>query len=194
MFQRNKADLFTRCLLFSSLIGFAMVLSHAQAAPTSLTQRDINVMAAGVENARSALIDNAGLRHPGEDLNIYLRRIALPLQGETPTHYKTRIGRYLNLLARSVEATQPGQRLPALRDTDAPNRALWQRTVHALQLFPARVAHTKAAWEQAQRMVSQRAKPHAKTVPVASNSFASELAQTVSLLIAIDDNLRDARP
>ncbi len=189
MFQRNKADLFTRCLLFSSLIGFAMVLSHAQAAPTSLTQRDINVMAAGVEDARSALIDNAGLRHPGEDLNIYLRRIALPLQGETPTHYKTRIERYLNLLARSVEATQPGQRLPALRDTDAPNRALWQRTVHALQLFPARVAHTKAAWEHTQYAAKTKAKSGAQ-----ASSFDVELAQTVSLLIAIDDNLRDARP
>ncbi len=177
----------------------------AQTAPLpaaqTITQRDINVMAASIEDARSALIDNAGLRQPGEDLNRYLRRIALPLPGETPTNYKTRVKRYLELLTGSVEATRFHRRLPLLRDTGSANRALWEHMMRDLQQFPARVAHTQAAWQRVQHV--SKASPSAvstKNAKVSANQsviaahFDSELAQTVSLLIAIDDGLRDARP
>ena len=165
----------------------------AQAAPRLLTQRDINVMAANIEDARTALIDNAGLRHPGEDLHLYLRRIARPLQGETSNAYTTRIQRYLDLLARSAQTTQPGQHLPALRDNSPANRALWERTTRALQLFPARVVHTQTAWQRA--LILNHSTPVNGTIGKAKPiSFDAELAQTVGLLIAIDDGLRDAKP
>lgn len=175
------------------LLWLASVCANAQPAPRAITQRDINVMAASVEDARAALIDNTGLRHPGEDLNVYLRRIAHPLPGETPQVYKTRIQRYLDLLARSANAAQWGQRLPALRDSSPTNRALWERTTRALQLFPARVAHTRTAW---QRALTQNHSAPANGVSEKERLtfFDAELAQTVSLLIAIDDGLRDAIP
>lgn len=186
-----------RCylVLFVCLwINFTAILTSAQPAPLPITQRDINIMAASVEDARSALIDNAGLRQTGEDLNVYLRRIALPLQGETPTNYKTRIRRYLDLLSRSVEAARSRNHLPILRDAGPANRALWERTIRALQQFPGRVAHTQAAWQQVEHASKVSTNRVSTNKNVNAAHFDAELAQTVSLLIAIDDGLRDARP
>ena len=206
-FQQTRCRALPRiglaCLLtFCTAMGVSAQTAPLPAAQT-ITQRDINVMAASVEDARAALIDNAGLRQPGEDLNRYLRRIALPLPGETPAVYQTRIRRYLDLLTRSVDATRPHKRLPVLRDTDPANRAVWEHTMRDLQQFPARVAHTRAAWQRAQHAAkvsssigsakAESAKSSANQSVLAAR-FDSELAQTVSLLIAIDDGLRDARP
>ena len=189
------------CLLLNCTARIVFAQTAPLPAAQTITQRDINVIAASLEDARSALIDNAGLRQPGENLNRYLRRIALPLSGETPTNYQTRIGRYLDLLTSSVDATRSHTRLPVLRHTDPANRALWEHTIRDLQQFPARVAHTRTAWQRVQHAFKASSSlKNAKNIHAGSNQsviaahFDSELAQTVSLLIAIDDGLRDARP
>ena len=101
------------------------------------------------------------------------------------------------LLIRSVDVTQARRRLPLLRDSSAANHALWERTTHALQLLPARVKHTQMAWQEAQYDFRRSYKTTTET-NIRRNAqaahFDGELAQTVSLLIAIDDALRDAKP
>jgi hypothetical protein len=156
----------------------------------AFTQRSINEMAAAVEATRLALIDDAALRKPGEAITPYVRRIALPLPAETKAKYFARINGYLALLEQSAQATKAGRALPAIRDNSAANTAEWKRTVGALQYLPARLQKTERAWGSTQRMFDI-----ASSAPSARLSrFDLELEQTVQIVIAASDGLRDVKP
>ena len=154
------------------------------------TQRGINEMAATVEAARRALLDDAGLRKPGEALTPYLRRIALPLPAESRANYLARINGYLALLEQSAAATKTARALPALRDGSAANMAEWKRTVGALQYLPARLQKTERAWNMTHYLVSNL--DSAPSVP--STHFDREMEQTVQIVIAANEGLRDVKP
>ena len=83
-----------------------------QATHPVFTQRGINEMAAAVEAARRGLLDDAGLRKPGEAVTPYLRRIARPLLTESRANYLARINGYLALLEQSGRRRKP--RAPCL--------------------------------------------------------------------------------
>ena len=156
----------------------------------SMGQRDINEMAAGVEQARLSLLDDTRLRRPGEDLGAYLRRIASPLPGEPKNRYFARINGYLSVLAQSADATKRGRRMPPLRDTSAYNQAQWEHAVRALQILPARLSKTQGVWRALQ--INSHA---ARNTPAPLLfGFDTQLQQTVQVVIAADDALHNARP
>lgn len=175
-----------------SCIGSTQVSARQTAlhplARSVTTQRAINEVAAPVELARRVLLEEAGLRQPNEGLSDYVRRVALPLSGESSTAYKRRIAHYLTLLARSAQAALPVHTVPALRDTSAANRAQWEHLLQVLPILPARVHKTEAAWQQAQK----GAQP--LEVRVKHAHFDTELEETMQVILAASNSLRDARP
>lgn len=164
-----------------------------QGAFGSLGQRDINEMAAGVEQARLTLLEDAHLRRPGEDLGAYLRRIASPLPGEANRLYIARINGYLSVLAQSADATKRGRRMPPLRDTSAYNQAQWEHAVRALQILPARVSKTQVAWR---RVLNAPSSIGLSGLPpiIEEMPLRAQLEQTAQVVIAADDALHNARP
>ncbi len=162
-----------------------------QNAAAPLSQRGINEMAASVEQARRTLLDDAHLRRPGEDLSAYLRRVALPLPAETKPQYFTRVGAYVTALEQSAGGTRTGRRMPALRDADAFNQEQWTRAVRALQILPARVLKTQAAWRRVQASYDPAAPDGLQG---AQMQFAAQMEQTVQVVIASDDALHNAKP
>ncbi len=169
--------------------------SHArQGGASPVTQRSINEMAAGVEQARRTLLDDTHLRRPGEDLSAYLRRIALPLAAETKQQYVGRVGAYVAALAQSVDATRAGRRMPVLRDTDAFNQEQWTRAVRALQILPARVFKTQAAWKRVQAGYDVHGSSASNVPLITQTQLAVQLEQTVQVVIASDDALHNAKP
>ena len=152
------------------------------------TQRAINELAAPVELARRVMLEEAGLRQPNEGLSVYVRRIALPLSSESIAAYKRRITHYLYLLTRSAQAVLPVHTVLALRDTSAANRAQWNHLLQVLPILPARIHKTEAAWQRAQKGTQPL------EVRVKHTHFDTELEETMQVILAASNGLRDARP
>jgi hypothetical protein len=191
--QRGKANL---CLV-GLMIGL-QVSGDAQS-PGAFTQRRINEMAAALERAHDALVEETGLRQNGETLEAYLARLAAPLPGEKPDRRKARIDAYVAALAKATLATAPARRMPALRDADAENQRLWHRITQSLAHLPLRIRHTEAAWQREQKFAGnpKSVTPHVPlrlTSGSSVNTLAVELSQTLRTLNEALDALRDARP
>lgn len=175
-----------RAAFLTLLCAGALLAQGSGAARSStapLTQRRINAMAAALEQARHALIEEAGLRLPGEGLPTYLARIAAPLPGERAAAYKTRLDSYLAALDRAVEATAAARRMPRLRDESLENRRLWERAARIASYMPARNARLRLAWKR----VANGAEPPSRRLP-------QELRASLNLVLSLLDALRDARP
>jgi len=192
-------NLLVAILIFISIILGSLPVSARQVpqqtyARFAITQRAINEVAAPVEMARRALLEEAGLRRPGEGLSVYVRRIALPLSGESNATYKKRIARYLTLLADSAKVALMLSAVPALHDTSAANKAQWDHLVHVLPILQGRVHKTEVAWQQALKN-AQRLTATAKEEVSAKNAhFDTELEETMQVVLAASNTLRDARP
>jgi hypothetical protein len=155
-----------------------------QAATPSLTQRKINEMAATLERARLALIEDTGLRQAQEPLPIYLNRLVLPQSGEARVAYNARIEGYLKALGRTIAATAPARHAIDPRHADAANRQCWQRATQALNLLPLRMDKLQRAWREAKE----------RDRTTGTVELGPELTQTLGLVIAAYSALRDARP
>lgn len=160
----------------------------------SMSQRGINEMAASVEQARRILLDDAHLRRPGEDLSAYLRRVALPLAAETKQQYFARMGAYVAALGESADATRAGRRMPILRDTGAFNQEQWTRAVRAMQILPARVLKTQAAWRRVQAGYDVHGSSASNAPLITQMQLSAQIEQTVQVIIASDDALHNVKP
>ncbi len=149
-----------------------------------VTQRQINEWAAALQRARFTLIEDTGLRQPGETLDAYLRRVAQPLPGEKSPAYRTRIEGYIGALAQATHATAPARHIPQLRDGSQVNRQTWQRATRMLSLLPARLLRLRGA---------QQASQHPGG-PESARSLEAELIQSMDVVLAAFSALRDARP
>jgi hypothetical protein len=149
-----------------------------------VTQHRINEMAAALERARVALIEETGLRQDGETLPGYLHRIAAPLPGEKPASYRIRIEGCLNALAQATDATAPIRRVPALQEAGEANRVLWQKIARSVGYLPRRMVKLHAAWKET------LSKPNAADY----SALGTELTQTLTLMIVALNDLRDTRP
>jgi hypothetical protein len=149
-----------------------------------VTQHRINEMAAALERARVALLEEPGLRQEGETLPGYLHRLAMPLPGEKPSSYRTRIEGYLNALAQATDATASIRRVPTLLEAGEANRLLWQKIARSVGYLPRRMVKLHAAWKET------LSKPNA----AGFSALGTEMTQTLALMIVALNDLRDARP
>jgi len=149
-----------------------------------VTQHRINEMAAALDRARVALLEEPGLRQEGETLPGYLHRIAAPLPGEKPASYRIRIEGYLDALAQATDSTAPIRRVPALQEAGEANRLLWQKIARSVGYLPRRMVKLHAAWKET------LSKPSA----AGYSTLGAELTQTLTLMIVALNDLRDTRP
>lgn len=161
-------------------LGAMTVFLYAQipvrAQQTTFTQHRINEMAAALETVRRAVLEQPGLRHPGESLSAYLTRLTAPLPGETEIRHHARVEGYLEHLSRAADATASAHTVPSLRDNEAANQDLWRRSSRDLSDLPRRVTRLKQDWQA-----------HPQAVP-------GELTTTFWLIQDALNALRDARP
>lgn len=150
-----------------------------------ITQRHINDFAAALDRCRRSILETSGLRAPGEPLPAYLNRIVMPLHGETMANYRVRITGLIGALESAADSTQEARTVPALRNTTQANTALWRRTAKDLGYLPKRMVHVNSAWQSASK---------SKTPPADAKTLASEILQTLQLIIDAYTNLRDALP
>lgn len=178
---------FTRRSFAAFALLFLCGACPAQA-PISVTQRQINEQAAALERARRAVAEDSGMRRPGEPLNGYLARLSVPSAHEAPAAYRKRIEGYLALFHRAAEATASARSVPTkLKDSSAGNRRTWETTSRALGFLPKRTETLSLAWRPLQSA-------SAGAGPEDRKRFASELSETMHLVITGLDGLRDARP
>jgi len=184
--EMRRYHLLGRTGFFQAFLLLAAFASAAQSGPAALTQRRINEIAAALESAHSALIEGMGTRHPGELLPETFAHLAAKLPQETPAQHKARVERYLAILSRAVAASAPLRRMPALNDTSAGNRQVWQRAVQALDTLASYAARLRAQWpHELPKLSSPVAKP---------DSFDTDLAHAVWLVTGALRALRDAQP
>ncbi len=167
----------------------------AQPHGTALTQRRINELAAVLQRARLALIEDTGLRRPQEPLPAYFSRIVGVGYGEAAPARVARIEGYIAALARAAQDTASIRQVPGLRNNDAANLQCWQRAVHALTLFPTRITKARAAWHDLRREETRNWQSSKMEVVAAPyRRLGAELTQAVELLLVAYNALRDARP
>lgn len=167
----------------------------AQQTRSGLTQRQINALAAALQRAHRALVEETGLRHQEEPFEAYFTRIAAPLSGETPAPYKKRIEGYLSALERASQASAAFRSVPHLQDTSPENQRCWRDVAHPLRFLPGRLVKTQAAWRREQAAKKTPPTPrHPGPDPPGSSDLGSELAQTLRLINSASEALRNARP
>jgi hypothetical protein len=153
--------------------------------PRPIGQQRINEMASTLLRAHRALIEEPGLRREGERLETYMDRIAAPLPGESAARYRAREDGYVIALERVAGVENLLTAIPSLRDNSPPNARLWQQAVKASALLPTRSAHVRGAWTDCRRAGAGNAGSH---------RLGFEMAQTIFLIKAAYDALREARP
>jgi hypothetical protein len=174
---------FTKCV--PALLCALFLSGAAQAQGIYyVTQHRINEMAAVLDRARVALLEDTGLRQDGETLPGYLHRIAAPLPGEKPPAYRTRLEGCLNALAQATDATAPIRRIPTLQEAGEANRLLWQKIARSVGYLPRRMVKLHAAWKET------LSKPNAASC----SALGTEMTLTLTLMIVALNDLRDARP
>ncbi len=156
---------------------------RAQQGP-AVSQRKINEMAASLDRCRRTLIETPAIRQQGETLPAYIQRISAPLVGESKTGYLKRVSSYVRALARTANETASFRVPPTLKHADAANQSLWQRATRDISYLPKRMDHVAAAWSHAEQ----------HTEPEQTKALATEILETVQLMIDAYTNLRDAAP
>jgi hypothetical protein len=176
-------------MLFLALYCTPRLASAGPGDAPATTQRQINGMAAALERARMALIEDTGLRQPQEPLSAYLDRIAAPQPGEAVTAYNVRLQGYLKAIEQAATATAPGRRVPPLRHADPANRQIWQRAAEALTRLPLSLQQARDAWKS---VVSEETRNSARTAPL--HRLGAELNRSLAQILTAFGALRDARP
>jgi hypothetical protein len=179
--QDNPFIRFILALCGVSLLAYTMPIGAQQSVGPPLTQRRINEWAAALLRARSAIVEETGLRRVGEPLNVYLIRIAHPLPGENPASRQRRLTGYVDALAAAVQATAELRRLPELHAADPANLQVWQRAVRDLAQLPDQVHRLREAG-----LAASTLRP--------SRRFDLQLTECVALVLGAFAALRDAQP
>lgn len=172
------------CLVACAATGLQTAMAGGQTRlPTLFTQRDINALAAPLAVAHYRLLSGQPPRLARESVGLYLHRLAQKQAGETPNAYQARIAGYLQTFQQAARITAPGRTIPApLRDDSPANRQRWQAIARALSPLPRRVEKTRRAGLLAQNDARFRA------------ALGDEMTQTLGLILAAEENLRDALP
>lgn len=160
--------------------------SHAQTAGPATTQRQINALIAPLWSLHRIMIEEPGLRAADEPLEAYCERLAMPLPSENRAAYCARIERYLAAAKQAASAATNLTTVPPLQDREAENRRLWAQAARQAGCYAARTERLKRAWRE--RMAE------GASAAAAGRKLGSEMAQTLLLVKAIVDPLRDARP
>lgn len=179
-----RGGTFLTCLFLLSLPLCSE--GRSPGAPEKVSQAQINELAASLERVHRTLIEEPGIRRPGESFPLYIRRLAAPLPGEPSGRYVARIEGYLRSFDRATQETALGRRMPSLQENSAANRALWQRAVSSLSYLPGRMVKIHAVWRKLRKAGDT------KNLPTAD--LGTEIAQTLDLAITALDALRDATP
>lgn len=166
-------------------------MSGAQASGR-LDQRRLNELAASLQKAHRALIEETRLRREGEHLEVYMARIAAPLPNENQDRYRARVERYLAAIRQAEQATHTYRAVPVLSDRSPGNVTLWKNACRLIADLPVRVTKTQAEWRTVQAE-ERRAHPPAEK-DRAIQAFGLELTETLRLVKDASDALRDARP
>lgn len=156
-----------------------IIASRAQA----ITQRRINEMAATLQRAQKALIEETRLRKNNEYLDKYFARIALQLPGEKLDRYDSRIEGYLHSLSDAEKTTRELHAQPTLHDKSDGNRKLWEVVSVSLSSLPVKMEKLKLSWKQTKSVASGK-----------GSSLGAELTQTLRFIKTAYDALRNARP
>jgi hypothetical protein len=157
------------------ILGSGLALSVRADSPTRWTQRRINQTAARIEQALIDVLETPRLRRPGESVREYCLRLTAKQPEEVAAAHSKRLQSYADSLARGVPAETSNGKLPALDETSVANTARWQRLMRTFAYLPKRLTKLRATIR-------------------ANQPTASEFEQTLALLLAARNDLRDARP
>jgi len=180
-FARAVAAIF---LCFLMLFAPFRVAAQAK----SISQTRINEYAAALLKVHHALIEDTGLRRPGEQLGGYVQRIVQPLPGESVDRCQKRLDTYMSTLAGVTESRNLDTVIPALRDNSRANVEKWKIATRTSAELPAQLSRDIAARKQERFPASTRFPQGYQS------SFGHELTKTVLLIKAAFEALRDARP
>jgi len=177
--NQSYTNLYTLMCLFLACSRAA----SAQSGP-AVSQRRVNDYAASLERCRREILETPHLRLAGEPLPAYLARVCTLLPGEAKTAYLNRVSGYVRSVAIAVDSTESARVLPTLKHADSSNLALWTRAVRDLGYLPKRMTFVRAAWRGAEL----------QTDPAHCSELATQMLQTLQLMIDAYSNLRDAEP
>ncbi|WP_044949070.1 hypothetical protein [Chthonomonas calidirosea] len=163
------------------LVAMACLLPAACAEAMVVTQRCINQWAAAADDVRHAIVVDTGLRLPGEQLDAYLRRIALPLPNETPQAYQKRITAYFTAFQKANAHLSQIRELPTLQARTSTNLRIWQQIVLDAHSAPRQLHFLQIDWTRRNRAQGRL-------------HFALQFDATTNLYIALYNLLRDALP
>jgi hypothetical protein len=180
---RPGSQIAVRIAAAALLTTLASSCASGQAPPAS--QRQINDIAATLERCRIALLETPRIRKARESLPDYINRFAAPQPQETGDQYRLRIGTCIKALEATAASLQSVKSVPPLAHNDASNRALWNRAVRDINWLPKRMTHVGVAW----RTVCAPG-----VTSSAYQQLASEILQTLRLILDAASNLRDALP
>jgi hypothetical protein len=159
----------------------------------ALSQRRINELAASLQRARLALIENTGLRRPQEPLLAYFLRIVEIGSGEADQAYQARIKGYMETLTVAEKDTASLRTLPTLRHNAPANQRQWQQAIGALHLLPARIQKIRALWQALQQKERAQQQEQAnRQSPY--RRLGMEFTQAMELILVAYNALRDAEP
>jgi hypothetical protein len=140
-----------------------------------------------------ALVEDTGLRRPGEAISTYVDRIACHQPGETT--YEARVVGYLDVLDQAAHATAAGRSVPPLQHADAANRQIWQRVAQALSQLPVSVREARAGWRDVMREERRNwQSPDPKIAGAPYRRLGAALNRSLAQILAAYSALRDARP
>ncbi len=180
----NARNRFLWTLSIFSMCFSLQSLSVSLARCEGITQRGINNYAAALQRARYAVIENTGLRNPGEALVPYLMRISSPLPGESRSKFLARVSKYISAIINASKETEDLKSAPDLIDTDQVNRKAWNHAVRYSLLFPREVVKLKSDWNHVKK----------KNSIESSRRFQNEFINCIQTDLAEFDILRDVLP
>jgi hypothetical protein len=180
----------SRHFLTCSTIGFCalgvtVICGLAAAESPRISQTRINEYAAALLRAHRVLIEDPGLRRPGEQLSPYMHRIAAPLPNESQADYLLRTEGYVASVERLLDRRALCITAPPLNDNTAQNTAIWRKATAAAAALPGRVERLRAAWTLLKRAADRQK---------ASDRLAVEFDYTLIAIKTAFEALRDARP
>jgi len=167
------------CLFYLVALAGLLLVTGAQA--MVVTQHCINRWAAAADDVRHAIVVDTGLRLPGEQLDAYLRRIALPLPNEMSQAYQKRIAGYFTAFQKANADLSQIRALPTLQNRTPTNLHTWQQIVRDAHSLPRQLRFLQIDW---MRRNTTQGRLH----------FARQFDATTNLYIALYDLLRDALP
>jgi len=168
-------------VICAGLLASAPIKAQAQ----RVSQTRINEYAATLMRAHRVLIEDPGLRKPGEQLSPYMHRIAAALPRESDSAYLSRVESYITNLERCLDRRSLCTTVPALTAADSQNAAEWRKAVAESAELPARLEHLRAACAAVRAGANRRP---------ASDRMAVELDRMLIAIKTAFEYFRNVRP